>query len=372
MDAVQQLFEKILLWLIKIIAARPACAPQDLPVASFKRIIVVRQHDQLGDLLISTPAIRALRKRFPNAHLAVVVRDYTMAMMVNNPNIDQLIIFHDKLKNWSWAEVKRFWHELRKDGGYDCAIVLNTVSRSFSSDLVALASRAPYIIGPDHLQHVPSMSESIYNVLSHRDPAKKPEIEHNLDVVAVLGAEPDTFEYDLVPTNEERIEAENIFLSLGLQKSKPVVGVHFGTLALSRRYPLEKLAEFIDAIIERFNAQVILIVGPNEVELRKYLLSIVHNRVYSAPLMPIRVSAAFLNHLDVFVSNDTGTLHIASAERIPTVTFYGPTDHTVWKPPHRRHFAVISPDRHMNSITTEQAVSVFADALAYVKTIGKK
>jgi ADP-heptose:LPS heptosyltransferase len=366
MRSSERFIQRLLLSILHRVAVRPPCAPDAVPHASVKRILVVRQHDQLGDLLISTPAVRALRLRFPDAFIAVVVRDYTRPMMENNPNIDKLIVFHDKLKNWSWVEAKKFWRELRGGGGFDCAVVLNTVSRSFSSDLIALLSGARYIVGPDHIRHDDVLTEKIYNVVAHRDSRKKTEIEHNLDVVRVLGAEPDSLEYDLVPTNEERIEAENIFLSLSVPKSKLVVGVHFGTLAIPRRYPLEKLAEVIDRTIETYDAEVILIVGPNELEKRKYLLSLLHHRVASAPLMPIRVSAAFMSHLDLFVGNDTGTLHIASSQRIPTVAFYGPNDPVVWKPPHARHFAVIAADKIIPTISVEQTMSVIAQAVDYV------
>lgn len=366
MRSTERFIQHVLLSLIDRFAARPACTPERIRAASLKRILVVRQHDQLGDLLISTPAIRALRIKFPEAWITVVVRDYTKTMMENNPNIDQMLVFHEKLKNWSWKELKSFWHELRKDGGYDCAVVLNTVSRSFSSDLIALFSRAPYIIGPDHLRHDTTRPERIYNIATNRDEAKKTEIEHNLDVVRVLGAEPDSLEYDLVPTNVERIEAENIFLSLNMPKSKFIVGVHFGTLAVPRRYPLEKLAQVIDTMIERYDAQIVLIVGPNEIEKRKYLLSLLKHPVYSAPLMPIRVSAAFLKHLDLFVGNDTGTLHIAAAQRIPTVAFYGPNDPAIWKPPHARAFAVYAEDKNISRIPVEQTLAVIDNAVAYV------
>jgi ADP-heptose:LPS heptosyltransferase len=366
MHSTERFIQRILLSLVHSFAARPACAPENIPLGSLKRILVVRQHDQLGDLLISTPAIRALRLKFPDAFIGVVVRDYTRPMMENNPNINQLLVFHDKLKNWSWSELKRFWHELRKDGGYDCAVVLNTVSRSFSSDLIALASRARYIVGPDHLSRDSSRPEKIYNVPAHRDAAKKTEIEHNLDVVRVLGAVPDTLEYELVPTNEERIEAENIFLSLGIPKSKLVVGVHFGTLAVPRRYPLEKLAQVIDAVIDRYGAEVVLIVGPNEIEKRKYLLSLLKHGTYSAPVMPLRVTAAFLKHLDLFVGNDTGTLHIASSQRIPTVAFYGPNDPAIWKPPHTRHFAVYAEDKNISGISVAQTLEVIEQAVDYI------
>jgi len=368
MRSSERLLQRLLLFVLHRIAVRPSCAPDAVPAASLKRILIVRQHDQLGDLLISTPAVRALRLRFPDAFIAVVVRDYTSPMMENNPNIDKLIVFHNKLKDWTWAYAKEFWADLRRDGGFDCAVVLNTVSRSLSSDLIALVSRARYIVGPDHIRHDDVLPEKIYNVVAHRDQRKKTEIEHNLDVVAVLGAVPDSLEYDLAPTNEERIEAENIFLSLGIPKGKLIIGVHFGTLAIPRRYPLEKLAEVIDVMVERYDAAVVLIVGPNEVEKRKYLVSLLHHRVNSAPLMPIRVSAAFMNHLDLFVGNDTGTLHIASSQRIPTVAFYGPNDPAIWKPPHERHFAVIAGDRVIPTIPVEQTLAVIAQAVDYVRS----
>jgi ADP-heptose:LPS heptosyltransferase len=366
MDSVMSFMKRLLIHVLHRSAARPPCAPCELRTDSLKRILVVRQHDQLGDLLISTPAIRALRHRFPDAFIAVVVRDYTKAMMENNPNIDKLIVFHDALKRWSWMDAREFWRDLRGGGGFDCAVVLNTVSRSSSSDLIALLSRARYIVGPDHIKLAAGLPERIYNVVTHRDRSKKTEIEHNLDIVRALGAVPDSLEYDLVPTNEERLEAEEVFRSLSIERSGLVVGVHFGTLSVSRRFPLERLAEVIDALISKYEAEVVLIVGPHEVELRKYLLSLLSHRVHSAPLMPIRVSAAFMTHLDLFLCNDTGTLHIASSQRTPTVSFHGLNDPAVWKPPHERHFPVIAADRIITSITVQQTMAVIAKAVDYV------
>jgi ADP-heptose:LPS heptosyltransferase len=358
--------KRLLVSLLHRFARRPPLSPGELPLASLKKILVVRQHDQLGDLLISTPAIRALRLRFPDAFIAVVVRDYTRPMMENNPNVDRLIVFHDQLKRWSWTGAREFWRDLRGGGGFDCAVVLNTVSRSLSSDLIALLSRARYIVGPDHLRPDPGLAEGVYNVLTHRDPGTQTEIEHNLDVVRALGAAPDSLEYDLSLTNDERLEAEGAFLSLALAPSKLVVGVHFGTYLESRRFPLERLAEVIDAMIARYEVEVVLMIGPQETGLREHLLSLLSHRVHCAPLMPIRVSAAFMAHLDLFMCNDTGTLHIASSQRTPTVSFHGLNDPAVWKPPHERHFPVRAADRMITSITVPQTMDVVAKAIAYV------
>ena len=181
---------------------------------SFNRILIVRQHDQLGDLLIATPALRAMRRKFPNAFIAVVVREYTAPVVEHNPYIDEVIVFYEKLWRWNIRKLIMFWKSLRN--GFDCVIVLNTISRSLSSDIIALLSGAKYIVGPDHLLLDPSLPEKIYNVPIRRSSAQKHEIERNLDIVRALGADENDFEYDLVLTDAEVNEAERIYQSLGI------------------------------------------------------------------------------------------------------------------------------------------------------------
>lgn len=342
----------------------PIASSDDIPVESFRRILIVRQHDQLGDLLIATPAIRAVRKKFPKAHLAVVVREYTAPMMKNNPNVDEVIIFYERLNRWNVFRFKKFWSALRNNGGYDCAIVLNTVSRSLSSDLIAVLSKAKYIIGSDHITYKQKSREKIYNILVHRPSEQKTEIERNLDIVRALGADETNFEYDLVPTREEYVEADNAFHSLELPIGKINAGVHFGALDPTRCFPLHKLAQVVDLMIERFSMNIILIIGPNEIERRAFMLDHVHYKVFSAPIMPLRVMAAFLRHLQLFLCNDTGTLHIAASQKVPTVSFHGMNDPAIWKPPHPRHIAVRADDTLITSITIEQVMDAIERAVA--------
>ena len=208
MNNIERFLKRMLLHIIGLFRSDRKISPRELPVNHLKRILIVRQHDQLGDLLISTPTIRAVRKRFPNAYLAVVVREYTAPLIWDNPNVDEIIVFYEKFKKWNFQTVKLFFDQLRRDGGYDCAIVLNTVSRSLSSDIIAVLSKAKYIIGPNHLKLDPEFPEKIYNVLTPRSQKIQLEIEHNLDIVKAFGVPPDGFEYDLAIDDDDRIEAE--------------------------------------------------------------------------------------------------------------------------------------------------------------------
>ncbi len=364
MANVEKFLKRIILLFIGAFRPGKKIPLNQLPVNLFKRILIIRQHDQLGDLLITTPAIRAVRKRFPNAHLAVVVREYTASMMWENPNVNEVIVFYEQLSRWNWQKLKIFWTNLRKDGGYDCAIVLNTISRSLSSDIIAVLSKAKYIVGPNHLSLDPDIPEKIYNVLTPRSRKYQTEIEHNLDIVRAIGVLPDGTEYDLELDDNEKLEGERTLYALGIQRrGQMLIGVHFGTLDLTRRFPLPKLGIVIDWMKKQYNCDVIVLVGPNEVELREELFNNVNEEIYSAPVMPLRVVAAFIKNLDLFLCNDTGTLHIASAMRVPTVSFHGPNDPEIWKPPHPRHIAVRAEDKKITSITVEQVKEAVSQSI---------
>lgn len=367
MNTVEQFLKRILLQIVGLFRSDRKISPRELHVNHLKRILIVRQHDQLGDLLISTPAIRAVRKRFPNAYIAVVVREYTAPMMWDNPNVNEIIVFYEKLKKWNFQTITKFFTQLRRDGGYDCAVVLNTVSRSLSSDLIAVISKAKYIIGPNHLKLDQDFPEKIYNVLTPRSHKIQLEIEHNLDIVKAFGVPPDGFEYDLAIDDNDRVEAEKVHYGLRIGAGT-VVGVHFGTLDQTRRFPLAKLAKVVDWIKSTNENEVVLIVGPNELKIRDEFLRMLKVKIIIAPLMPLRVTAAFIKKMNLFLCNDTGTLHIAAAMQVPTVSFHSLNDPAVWKPPHERHLAVRAVDKKITSITVDQAIEAVKTQLERIKS----
>ncbi|MCK9407900.1 MAG: hypothetical protein M0R68_02075, partial [Bacteroidetes bacterium] len=255
---IERFLKRLLVQLIGLFRSGRMISPRELPINRFNRILIVRQHDQLGDLLIITPTIRAVRKRFPNAYIGVVVREYTVPVIWDNPHVDEIIVFYEKLKKWNVQMFSLFLDQLRRDGGYDCAIVLNTISRSVSSDIIAVLSKAKYIIGPNHLKLDSDLPEKIYNVLTPRSSQHQLEIEHNLDIVKAIGVPADGYEYDLSIDEDEQSEANKIYQSLHFSGNGLKIGVHFGTLDETRRFPLPKLARVIDWIKTNTDCEVVL------------------------------------------------------------------------------------------------------------------
>ena len=350
--------KKLLIGIVGAFRPSKRISPSQIPLQRLKRILIVKQHDQLGDLLVTTPAIRALRKKFPDSHIAIVVREYTAPMIWENPNVDSVIVFYEKLKRWNWQKFRSFWDQLRGNGGFDCAIMFNSVSRSLSSDLVAVVSKAKIIIGPNHIALDLDIPESIYNVQTPRSRKTQHESEHYLDVVRPLGVQADGLEYDLLLTGEEEAEGEKVLYELGIQSATLLVGVHFGALNKEKRYPLEKLATVIDWIKLHYDCEVMLIPGPNEVHHHQELLSRIKNAdVRSVPIQYLRTSCAVIKKLHLLLCNDTGTMHIASALRVPTVSFHSISDPAQWKPPHERHIGLRAEDKRITSITIEMVTA---------------
>lgn len=328
------------------------------------RILIIRQHDQFGDFLLTTPAIRALRGRFPDAHLTLVVRAYLYPVARGNPDVDDVLVFHESGWKWRPRDIGSFVGLMRNP--VDLAVVFNTVSHSFSSDLIAWLSGAAVVMGPatptfDHLDHNP-----FYTVNVPVDPEPRHQIQRNLDVVRQVGADTDDLSYAYAMSEDERTGGRELIDGLaggtaGPGRSRrsgrsggPVVAVHFGTGDARKRYPVEQLARVCDELAARLAARVLVIPAPGEDELLRALREAVSAPVHSVPPMELRRVAGVLSAADLVVCNDTGVLHLAAAVGTPTLSFHATSDPAWWKPPGARHRAFYAVSRRIEDIPADR------------------
>ena len=353
----KQVKTRALKWLARH-PQRPGPGLRSVEPDRIKRILIIRQHDQFGDFLLTTPAIRALRARFPDAHLALVVRAYLYPVAQGNPDVDEVLVFHESAFGWKPRDIRSFVGLMRRPT--DLAIVFNTVSHSLSSDLIAWLSGAPVVMGPasptfDHLDHNP-----FYTVNVPVDPEPRHQIQRNLDLVRYVGADTDDFSYGYAMSAEERTGGREVIESLSGGPEGPVVAVHFGTGDARKRYPVEHLARVCEELAARHSARILVILAPGEDELLRALREETSTPLRCAPPMTLRMVAGVIHAADLLVCNDTGVLHLAAAVGTPTLSFHATSDPAWWKPPgarHRAFYAVnqrieqISPDRVCREIT---------------------
>jgi len=347
----KRLKTRVLKWLASHPLGHRRAPPGTVDTDRIDRILIIRQHDQFGDFLLTTPAIHALRARFPAARLSLVVRAYLYPVALNNPDVDEVLLFHESGFRWRPRDIRSFVDLMRDP--VDLAVVFNTVSHSLSSDLIAWLSGAPVVLGPetptfDHLDHNP-----FYTINVPVRPEPRHQIQRNLDVVRHVGADTDDLSYRYAMTAEERAAGRAVLDGLAGDPGRsggPVVAVHFGTGDAKKRYPVEQLARVCDALAARRSVRILVIPAPGEEALLRALREAASTPLHGAPPLSLREVAGVIGAADLLVCNDTGVLHLAAAVETPTLSFHATSDPAYWKPPGRRHRAFYAASQRIEEI----------------------
>ncbi len=345
----------VLITALRGIVSRPLLPPEALDVGSIRSILVVRQHDQLGDFLLSLPAVRALRTHFPKARIGLLVRDYFGGVAQLAGDADQVIVFRERLSRWRWNSIRQFISSLR--GDWDLAVVLNTVSHSLTSDLLAHASGARIVLGSEEWVFPGAGRNFLYNILAPGSPPFRHQSEKNLDIVRTIGA--DTADRSpALRFSDAEVESARVDLErLGLDRSRPAVGIHLGAGKTGNRWPAERFAELAFTLVNELGAQVVIFWGPNEEDLYQRFISAQDIPFIGAGHPPLRKLAAYALVCRAFVSADTGIMHLAAAAGVPVIAVFGPTDPGQWKPPGTNVIALRAPSGRTGDVGLGEVLS---------------
>jgi len=281
---------------------------------SFGRILVART-DRLGDVILSLPVLRELKRNFPSAHLAMLVSPYTKPVVETNPYLDEVIVY-DPEAHRGWRGIRRLAEQI-KFKKFDLAIAL--FPRWTISWLMFL-SGIPVRVGSGYRPYFFFFNRRIW---IHRSTIEKHEAEYNLDWLGAVGIKPGTPEITLELTKDDRLFSDR-FLSEKINPVDNLLAVHPGSSGSALNWPAENYAEMADSLIDSGN-QVILTGSLDE----KELLEQVSSKMRNKPIIPdrqftIRQFAALIKSCRVFVSASTGPMHLAAAVKTPTVSLSSP------------------------------------------------
>jgi ADP-heptose:LPS heptosyltransferase len=312
---------------IELFRPRPPRGKPDLD--RVERLLVVRAHDQLGDYLLVTPALRALRLRFASARITLAVSSFLAPLALHEPDVD-FVRVPDAL--------------YRVPGGpFDVALVLNTISHSLTSDLVARRSGARAVVGPVRPPLKDVQGAPLYDwAYEPATPAGPHQMDHALSVVAPLGCPDVAREYRYLVTEEEQAYARRL---RGRFPAGRLVAVHVGTKDATRRYPEEQWAEVLESVAQATGAHVVLLDAPDAREARDRVAARLRAAHTSLEPHSLRELGAILQTTDLLLCHDSAPMHLAAAVGTATVAVGGRDDARRWRPPGPRHVALEAPDR---------------------------
>ena len=354
-DRIEQFFKhNQLRFLDKLLGVRER-APKDVDRNSIKKILIVRQHDQLGDFLLSTPVFKALRQQFPHAYIAVVARKYTAALMRHDQYLDDVLIFYENGRDWNLKRIAEFIKLLRQR--YDLAVVLNTVSHSLTSDLIARFSGARTILGTDHLKFKGTERNFFYHVAAPHAGTVRNQSQRNLDIVEYIGVSPvEPFEH-MTLTPEETGWARQMLMAEGWDGEQRIIAIHPGAGKLGNRWPVEYFARAARELAAHFQARLLVTWGKDEADLGKTLVDLLPGNILAIVQKDIRKFAAMISPSFLFLCNDTGVMHVAAAIGVPLVVVFGPTNPDEWKPFGKKFVALKSSDGNCSSVEPEEIIN---------------
>ncbi len=284
-----------------------------------KKILVIRI-DEIGDVLLTTPVFRALRRRFPKAEINVLIKKETKELLENNPNVDSLLICEQP---WLKKPINLFYYfslikQLRKEK-FDLAIELHPDARNIFLGFIS----ARCVIG-----HTFRGLGVLLDKVTKSNPNNEHIIQLNLDVARLVRANASD-ELEVYYSKENAQNAKKLVRKLG----KKIVCINPGTGRESKLWLNERWARLADVLIEKYNVQVIFTGSKEEEGLIKDIQLQMRNKKQTINLAgktSLLDLAALLKKCRLLIASDSGTLHIAKALEVPLIGLYGAVNPMIW------------------------------------------
>lgn len=277
---------------------------------------------RLGDFIIISGFVKRLKEEYPDAEITVMAADFASEPAFIMPGADNVLLFPKKnIKGNLFPFLKRYFSVK-----WDMVINMNP----------AYSRRAAYVMklsrGKHKVGFVNDRDSSFYTIT-----AEKPHVEEHMlhiykRLAGSIGIDFEPFT-ELVPNEGDIINARNIINRMNLAEKK-FIAVHPGNFFKSRaRWHEDGFISLSKMIADKYNMPQIYISGPGEEpKVQAVVDSIGINNAAMAPVMPIRTLAAFLQLSACFIGNSTGTLHLADACGVPTLSINDHYSYLCWRP----------------------------------------
>ncbi len=297
-----------------------------------KEFLIVRQHNQLGDLLACVSLLRAIKEKYPKSRITFIASPENYTGLVKNRFIDKLFLF-DKRKLLLPNYLIHLYKLLKLK--YDVAIVPVTVSISFTSNLICRFSNSKTRIGPKNLDGKQNESAYLFDKLVDIDWRRFPDsnvADRVLDIVRPFGIDTNNFRSEITFDERDIDSADKFLKSIGVAQQDIVIGFHCGAGKKQNRWSLLKYVELIKLLNQNYNAKMYLTGSNSDEEEINYVVNHVPFKLDLFLNKPIPQVAALISQSTLFISNDTGIVHVAGTTNTPQISIFGPTNPLNWAP----------------------------------------
>lgn len=292
--------------------------------------IVVRGANWIGDAVMTIPALRLLRTKFPDASISLLTRNWAEGIFRDAEFVDEIIAIG---KNSSRITNVLDQARLLRNRNFDLAMIF---PNSFETALVAKLSGIPARVGYATEKRSFLLTDAVA-VPEWKN--ERHESHYYLNLVEKLeSAATSRTGNELTPflrvSDERKASARRFLKEQGVDDARPVVAMGAGsTNSLAKRWPAENFANLSDLIHRRLNAEIVLLGSTEESGVAAEVAKTKEAKpVDLTGKTDLASATAILSIVDLFVANDMGLAHIAAAVGTPTIVIFGPTNETTTRP----------------------------------------
>jgi ADP-heptose:LPS heptosyltransferase/glycosyltransferase involved in cell wall biosynthesis len=330
---------------------------KSLPLSDIQRMLVMQLAD-IGDVVLTSPFLRELRRYYPNAWISLVVQPRMLNLVEKCPYVDAVLPYDwgpsqkkEKFLRGSprwWTQAsntarQHFWKRpldmaLSTRWNEDPCQAASLIFMYTSGAARRVAYKAK---SPKQMRYGWKDLERLISDGPVRGTPKH-EVEQQLDILRFLGAEPEDTRLEVWTSQGDEQRAQNILNDSKIGRSNGLIAFAPGAAWAFRRWPADRFIELGKWLQDTYNAAVLILAAKNEEDLAHKITTGLRKEktLNLAGMTSLREMAALLKYCKLFIGNDSGPLHIATAAGIPVLGFYGPGEFHRFKPWGRNHDAL--------------------------------
>ena len=298
------------------------------------RKLLIRGTNWIGDAVMTLPAMASIRETFPAARIAVLAKPWVADLYRLCPHVDEIVLLESPGRHDGIMGKFRLATDL-KDKAFDAAILLqNAIEAAIITCMARIPIRAGYNSDARGwlLTHAVKRTQAVREI--H-------QTHYYLEMVKALGCRDTGIQVRLEPTAEDRARAEVILTSFQAQDT-PLIGIAPGaTYGAAKKWFPERFSAIADRLAEEWNAKILLFGSQADEESTQGVVQHArHPFIDLAGKTNLRDAMAVMARCDLFISNDSGLMHVAAALGIPTVAIFGSTNPVTTGPVGSKTFIV--------------------------------
>ena len=289
-----------------------------------ERILIIRLAP-LGETVLTTPVIRALRQHFRDAYIAYMVAPTREDLVAANPHLNEVLTYQ--------ASVPKLIYQIARRR-FQMVLVLQP---TFRLVLHTCLARIPFRVGFE----TNAGGQKLLSLAVPNHTAQH-ETQRYLDVVRALGIQVTDSEPEVFVDSVGTAWVDNFLQSQKLNDSRPIIGLNPGAATAYRRWEASNFAVLGDRLHETYRAHIVITTGPREADLAAQVAKQMSHPPIIVNQATVMELTALLQRCHLYISNDTGPMHLSTAVKTPTVAVFGASNLIQWAPPWEQH-AIVAP-----------------------------